>query len=145
MSPFFLLLIAVAFGSIPLRLMAMSLNAYWLSQKLRAEGHPAQGTLIRVRRALRARYPEHIVEYVFPLPGGEEIHDSYRVRSTPWDRPPAEGDSIQVRYLPHDPQQHQRVGDEVGPSQLILRGVLLGTVLVVMALAVLDLGQELGP
>lgn len=145
MSPIFLLLIAVACGTIPLRLMAMSLNAYLLSQKLRAEGRSARGTLIRVRRSLTARYPEHIVEYVFHLPGGEEIHDFYRVRSTLWDRPPAVGDSIEVRYLPHHPQQHQRVGAEVGPAQLLLRGVLLGAVLVAVSLFVLDLGREWVP
>ncbi|RKH97628.1 DUF3592 domain-containing protein [Corallococcus sp. AB004] len=127
-------LIVVFIIGAPLVMMVRLLIQHQLTLELREQGLHARGEVVRSRRSwLNARH--RIVEYVFPLPDGGEIHGEYKEhRSGFGSQRASEGDSLEVLYHPDNPHRHQRVGTEVG-----LFAVLTGVfgLVVFMSLAII--------
>ncbi|NNB89459.1 hypothetical protein HI113_01770 [Corallococcus exiguus] len=115
-----LMMLVLFFFIIPLGLMVHLLLSHELTLKLRAEGLHAHGSVVH---AYQERTPDDslrtVVEYVFHLPGGEEIHGRYE-ESGSLARLPDEGDPVEVLYLAHNPNRHQCVGQEVGLVKTLL-------------------------
>ncbi|NNC08927.1 DUF3592 domain-containing protein [Corallococcus exiguus] len=108
------LLVVFFFIGVPLMLMVRLLIEHQLTLELREQGVHARAEVVRIRRSwLNAG--NRIVEYVFHLPDGSEIHGEYdEHRRRLLSRRTSEGDSLEVLYHPGNPHRHQRVGTEVG-------------------------------
>jgi hypothetical protein len=114
-----LMMMVLFFFIIPLGLMVHLLLSHELTLKLRSEGVHAHGSVVHAYTDTSGESTRHVVEYVFQLPDGEEIHGRYE-ESGSLASLPEEGDPVEVRYLAHNPNRHQCMGQEVGLVKTLL-------------------------
>ncbi|MHA7634695.1 hypothetical protein [Corallococcus sp. M7] len=107
----------------PLVMMVRLWRQHQLTEELEEKGVHAWAEVVGTRTNwLNTKY--RIVEYVFPLPDGSLVHGEFKQsRGGFWSRGTAEGEQIELHYLPDNPHRHQRVGTEVGLLAVLSLGL----------------------